>query len=124
MRSEPDTRDCLTAILENIARIERYVAGIDRQGFSADARTADAVERCLERICEAAVRLGEMGPQLMPAQPWRDIRGMGNWFRHAYDRIDLAIVWLTVEKRLPALKADVERALAGLSSENGLEDTR
>lgn len=48
----------------------------------------------------------------MPSQPWHDIRGMGNWFRHAYDRIDLETVWDTIQSSLPGLKADAGRALA------------
>jgi uncharacterized protein with HEPN domain len=74
------------------------------------------VERCLERICEAASRLGDAAPDLIPNQPWHDIRGMGNWFRHAYDRIDLETVWDTVQRQLPGLKADVERALKALQA--------
>ena len=64
---------------------------MDRQAFERDGKTRDAVERCLERICEAAHRLGGRAAQLMPNQPWSDIRGMGNRLRHAYDRLDLDI---------------------------------
>jgi len=37
----------------------------------------DAVERCLERICEGAVRLGRKATELMPDQPWAGIRAWG-----------------------------------------------
>lgn len=114
MRSKHDPRDCLADILDNITRIESYVSGIDRKVFEDDRRTRDAVERCLERICEAAFRLGDTAPTLMPEQPWHDIRGMGNWFRHGYDRIELDVVWRTVQNRLPSLKKDSESALADL----------
>jgi len=109
-----DPRDCLTDILENIGHIERYITGIDRESFEKDRRTADAVERCLERICEAAFRLGDWARELMPQQPWLDIRGMGNRLRHAYDRIEVDVIWLTISDRLPSLKEDVTRALADL----------
>lgn len=114
MPSKHDPADCLSDILDNISRVESYAAGLSKQDFETDGRTRDAIERCLERICEAAVRLGDAAPELMPQQPWRDIRGMGNWFRHAYDRVDLDIVWNAVRTDLPALKTDAERALAGL----------
>lgn len=39
----------LQDIVENIGRIEGYVAGLDLGTFSADDRTVDAVERCLQR---------------------------------------------------------------------------
>jgi uncharacterized protein with HEPN domain len=116
VRSKHDPGESVADILENIAHIESYVSGIDRKGFEDDRHTRDAVERCLERICEAAFQLGDTGPALMPEQPWHDIRGMGNWFRHGYDRIELDVVWRTVQNRLPSLKADAERALADLRS--------
>jgi uncharacterized protein with HEPN domain len=78
----------------------------ERDAFLRDRRTRDAVERCLERICESAFRLASAAAILMPDQPWADIRGMGNRFRHGYDRIDLDIVWNTVRNRMPSLKAD------------------
>jgi uncharacterized protein with HEPN domain len=41
---------------------------------------------------------------------------MGNRLRHAYDRIDLDVLWNTIRDRLPSLKADAERALLGLKA--------
>jgi uncharacterized protein with HEPN domain len=110
--SEHDLADTLADIIENIERVETYLAGMDRQSFERDGKTRDAVERCLERICEAAHRLGERAAEHMPGQPWGDIRGMGNRLRHAYDRLDLDIVWNTARDRLPALVADARGALA------------
>jgi uncharacterized protein with HEPN domain len=51
----------------------------------------------------------------MPAQPWKAIRGMGNRLRHAYDGIDISIVWNVVAERLPDLKADAAAALERLA---------
>jgi len=116
--SRPDPAASLADILDNLERIEGYVTGLDREGFGGDTLRRDAVERCLERICEAAFRLGEKAAELVPSQPWGDIRGMGNRLRHAYDRIDLDVLWNTVRDRLPSLKVDVERALAGLQTRN------
>jgi uncharacterized protein with HEPN domain len=45
-------------ILENIIRIEEFTAGMDVSAFVGDPKTYDAVERCLERISEAASKLG------------------------------------------------------------------
>jgi uncharacterized protein with HEPN domain len=106
--------DSLADIIENAERVEMYLGGMDRQAFERDGKTRDAVERCLERICEAAHRLGERATELMPAQPWADIRGMGNRLRHAYDRLDIDIVWNTARDRLPVLAMDARRALARL----------
>ena len=60
---------------------------MDAALFAADDKTADAVERCLARISEATVKLGEDAELLCPGPPWRDIRGLGNHLRHAYKRV-------------------------------------
>jgi uncharacterized protein with HEPN domain len=115
--SKRDPAESFADILENLERIQGYVAGLDREAFGGDTLRRDAVERCLERICEAAVRLGENAAELAPSQPWGDIRGLGNRLRHAYDRIDLDILWNTVRDRLPSLKADAEQALMDLKAQ-------
>ena len=119
MRSKHDPAECLADIIENISRIESYIVGLDRTAFSKDGRTRDAVERCLERVCEAAFRLGDDAAVLVPGQRWNDIRGMGNRLRHAYDRIRLDVLWNAIIKNLPELKTEVERALTHLRGENG-----
>ena len=108
--------DCLADIVENAERIATYLVGVDRAAFAADGRTRDAVERCVERVCEAAHRLGEQAEVLMPGHPWGDIRGTGNRLRHAYDRIDPDVIWTAAHDEVPALAADARRVLARLRS--------
>ena len=114
MPSSHDPADHVADIVENARRIAGYIAGMDRAAFAADGRTRDAVERCLERVCEAAQRLGDAAASLMPNQPWADIRGMGNRLRHGYDRIDLDVIWHAVKDDVPGLEADASRVLARL----------
>lgn len=65
-------------ILINISRIEEHTAGIaDATAFEENHLVYDAVERCLERISEAAKKLGPAGETLCPDIPWRTIRGLG-----------------------------------------------
>jgi uncharacterized protein with HEPN domain len=101
----------LRDIAEAIEMIERFTAGMDFVQFSEDPRTVAAVERMLLIISEAAIRLGAAAELRCPGAPWRDIRGMGNWLRHQYDRIELPVIWRTVEADLPNLKAAVRAAL-------------
>lgn len=117
MPSRHDPADSLADIIENAERIQGYLAGLDRQAFERDGRSRDAVERCLERLCEAAHRLGEQAAELMPSQPWGDIRGMGNRLRHAYDRISLDVIWNAARHDLPTLAADARRAPARVRAE-------
>jgi uncharacterized protein with HEPN domain len=75
-------------ILDNIRLIHSYLQGMDRAAFDADSRTRDAVERCLERLSEAAAKLGAQADELAPGPPWHAIRAFGNVLRRAYDQVD------------------------------------
>lgn len=103
----------LQDIVENIDRIEGYVAGFELSSFALDGRTVDAVERCLQRITEAVIKIGpERMAAISPTTPVDAVRGLGNMLRHDYDRVDLATIWRTVKESLPELRADCLRALA------------
>lgn len=114
-----DPADCLADIVDNAERIERYLDGMDRAAFEADGRTRDAIERCVERVCEAVHRLGDRAEALMPGHPWGDIRGTGNRLRHAYDRVDPDVIWAAARHEVPALAADARHALARLEGGGG-----
>lgn len=86
MPSDKPTRR-LEDLIENAHAIQRYVAGMDLTAFRKDQNTYDAVERCLERISEAAAKLGDLAPSLVPGQPWQEIRALGNRLRHEYGAI-------------------------------------
>jgi uncharacterized protein with HEPN domain len=101
----------LEDIIENVQAIQRYTAGMDLAAFGKDDKTRDAVERCLERISEAAVKLGDMATLLMPSQPWRKIRAFGNRLRHEYDSIREDRLWDIVENDLTSLRSTCENAL-------------
>lgn len=101
-------------IIDNIDRIDSYIVGMDRAGFRQDQKTIDAVERCLSRISEAAVKLGNLAPQLAPDMPWADIRGIGNHLRHGYDAINSDRIWLTLRGDLPGLRVACVRVVGTL----------
>jgi uncharacterized protein with HEPN domain len=107
-----DARSHLGDILESVVLIEQFVCGMDFEAYSWDGKTQAAVERKMLIISEAAIRLKDEAETLCPEVPWRDIRGIGNWLRHQYDRVDTETVWNTIQKDLPPLKAAVERILA------------
>lgn len=84
---------------------------MDLDSFRQDPKTIAAVERKLQVISEAAVRLGDKAEALCPGLPWRDIRGIGNGLRRQYDRVDIETIWNTLTRDLPPLKVAVHRAL-------------
>ena len=106
-----DDRIYLGHILEAIQDIEQY-AGVGRDAFMTDKMRQDALLRKLEVIGEAVKNLSEIVKQRRPDIPWRQIAGMRDRLTHDYFGVDLALVWVTIEKDVPNLKATVEHLLA------------
>ena len=47
--------------------------------------------------------------QAYPHLPWQQMRGIRNRIVHAYDQIDLAIIWNVVTVELPPLAPELEK---------------
>jgi uncharacterized protein with HEPN domain len=109
----------LSDIQEAITRIQDFTGGMEFEDFRQDPKTVAAVERKLQLISEAAIRLGGDAERLCPGMQWRNIRGLGNWLRHQYDRIDLETIWRTVSADLPPLLQSVESAISRLPDHPG-----
>jgi uncharacterized protein with HEPN domain len=105
----------LNDILDNIDWIFQYTKGLRFERFVEDRLVRDAVERCLLRISEAARKLEGIVDDLVPDQPWADIRSLGNAIRHEYDSIDAKAIWTIVEDDLAALAGAVETAIGKLN---------
>jgi uncharacterized protein with HEPN domain len=107
----------LEDIIENADSIARYLAGLDFDDFTADQMRIDAVERCLMRLTEAAIRIGpDRMTEIAPELPMRQVRGLGNVLRHAYELIDLRTIWDTAVTSVPVLR---EACAAVLAAGNG-----
>jgi len=111
-----DSDTWLRDIAGAIEMIQRFTSEMDIDSFREDPKTVAAVERKLQIISEAAIRLGTDIEDRIPDLPWREIRGMGNWLRHRYDRIELDIIWKTTQQELPPLKAKILSYLRSRSS--------
>jgi uncharacterized protein with HEPN domain len=99
----------LQDIVDNAEAIFAYTEGMDLEAFEGNRLVYDAVERCLERICEAVTKLGDMAEHVMPDQPLQRIRSFGNVLRHEYDAIREDRLFEIVRKDLPGLhKAAIE----------------
>lgn len=115
MPSDKVTRR-LGDILDNIARIRRYV-GEDVAASLEDDRTLDAVERCLERMAEAARKIGDRFDATYPDARLGALRKFGSVLRHDYDLLDRALICNAVVHDLPVLENACRDALSRM---NGL----
>lgn len=84
------------------------------EAYRNDQKTKSAVERQLQIVTEAAIRLGDYAEKLCPGIDWSGFRAMGNILRHIYHRVDDEIVWNTVKQELPPMADAVSKALLKL----------
>ena len=107
--SDPERH--LRDILESIDQISRFIGEMDFAAYERDEKTKAAVERKIQILTEAVIRLEVEGPEAFPEIDWKGYRGMGNFLRHSYHRVSDEIVWNTVKDDLPLLGRIVEKAL-------------
>lgn len=99
-------------ILEAIAKIKRYTAGLDCKTYSDDEKTFDAVIRNLEVIGEAVKKIPEKVRTQHPTVEWKKIAGVRDILIHEYFGIDTEIVWDIIENKLPILENRIAKIVA------------
>lgn len=102
--SSSDPLKRIADIVHQIERIESHLAGLDLASFRTNTLAQDAVERCLERICEAARKIGDQLDERYPEVDFPNLRRFGSILRHDYGDIDVEIIWQVTVARLPLLK--------------------
>ncbi|TAK89443.1 MAG: DUF86 domain-containing protein [Burkholderiaceae bacterium] len=106
--------DYLGHILEAILRIERYTEDMTELMFLDDEKTQDAVIRNLEIVGEACKNIERYHPDFAaahPEVPWGDAYLLRNQVSHGYFRVDLEIVWRTLQNDLPLLAQQIQALL-------------
>lgn len=106
-----DDRVYLRDILDCIAQIESYLAGVNYESFCQDTMRRDAIVRRIEIIGEAARQLSSNFRDQHSEIPWSDVVGMRNKIIHDYFDVDWQTVWDTAIDDLPPLKDAVTRIL-------------
>lgn len=110
--------DYLEHMRQAIGRIQRYLGNLEYIAFVANEEKQDAVIRNLEIIGEAAGKIHRHFPSFVaqyPDFPLRAAYGTRNALAHGYFKVDLELVWKTVERDLPLLADQVADALRALS---------
>jgi uncharacterized protein with HEPN domain len=115
MSKHPErAQDYLEHILGALERIQRYTAGKSAADFMSDTLLQDGVLRNLGIIGEAAHRLLADSPDYAarhPEIPLAKIYGTRNRITHAYEEVDMEIVWNLVLRDVPNLLPKIVAAL-------------
>lgn len=110
-------------IVASVNLIDSFVGVMTFEQYRMDLKTKSAVERQLQIVTEAAIRIGDDAERLCPGLDWRGIRGMGNILRHAYDQVEDTILWDAIRVGLPPLREAAIAALAALDSAEGRSES-
>lgn len=72
-------REWLGDIIDNSDRVASYLGDMTFEQFKRETMVRDAVERCIERITEASIRIGrERMERIVPELALHQVRGLGN----------------------------------------------
>ena len=106
--------DYLGHILESIAQIQNYCEDIDEVSFMSNRLIQDAVIRNFEIIGEASKNIERVAPEFVAAHPELPLAfayDMRNLLAHGYYKVDVNVVWKTIERDLPYLEEQVRQAV-------------
>jgi uncharacterized protein with HEPN domain len=109
--------DYLGHILEAISQIQSYCEDIDEVSFLTNRMIQDAVIRNFEIIGEASKNVERVAPEFVAAHPDLPLAfayDMRNLLAHGYYKVDVSVVWKTIERDLPYLQQQVTIALRNL----------
>ena len=102
----------LSHIVEAVERIQEYIADLKgEQAFYENTLVQDAVIRNLEVIGEASNNVDKHFPQFVKEHkevPFIYAYEMRNALAHGYFKVDLPIVWQTIQNDLPVLANSVQ----------------
>ena len=121
-RIELRVLDYLEHAQQAIERIQRYTADMDQASFLQNEMAQDAVIRNIEIIGEAANNITKFDPEFAREHdeiPWAVIYAMRNRVSHAYHKVDVEIVWKTIQDDLPSMLRQVVALLQSLPNSPG-----
>ncbi|OWW21855.1 DUF86 domain-containing protein [Noviherbaspirillum denitrificans] len=106
--------DYLEHIQQAIERIRRYTEEMDETAFLQNEMVQDAVIRNIEIVGEAANNIGKCDPDFADQHsdfPWTVIYALRNHASQSYLKIDLEIVWKTIQTELSPMHQQVVKLL-------------
>lgn len=101
----------LRRMLDAIEQLERYTRGMSESEFSSRPMVQDAVARQVDIVSEAARQVSSEFQDMHPKLPWAKTIGIHNRIVGEDFKLNLAVVWNTVQDDLPLLKHTIRKLL-------------
>jgi uncharacterized protein with HEPN domain len=86
----------------------------DFEAYKTDISFQYSCNMCIIQIGELVSRLSEKFMETHSQIPWYAMKGMRNLHAHDYERIDLGIVWNTLNEDIPDLSSKLTKILNGM----------
>jgi uncharacterized protein with HEPN domain len=90
-------------MLEAAQLIDRYMKGVTFHEFWHNSEKRDAVALRLSVLGESAHQVDKTIEAVLPAIPFKAIRGLRNRIAHDYGAVDFKIVWSVTQKEIKPL---------------------
>jgi uncharacterized protein with HEPN domain len=103
-----DNNAYLLLMLDAIAKIKNFTAGMSFEGFSKDGKTQSAVIMQLQVVGELAKKVPEEVKTAVDI-PWKNMAGFRDMISHNYFGLDLMSVWHTVEESVPKTEVELQK---------------
>ena len=101
----------LRQMLEHAEEAISLAEGKSRTDLDTDRTLCLALLKLVEIVGEAARRIPEEEQEKHPGIPWPEIIAMRNRLVHAYDSINLDVLWNIVRKDLPQLANELRKTV-------------
>jgi uncharacterized protein with HEPN domain len=98
-------------MLDNAREAVTMIQGKNPQDLNCNRILELALVRLVEVVGEAANRVSVDCRLKYPSIPWQQVIGMRNRLIHGYDKVDLNVLWDTVDDDLPHLIEELEKIL-------------
>ena len=96
-----------SASLKDIYRsgqlIVEFARGMSREDLELDIQKQSAILYQIQIVGEATKRLSREFREQHPELPWDDMAGMRDIIVHQYDRLDLDLIWRTIQENIPEM---------------------
>ena len=117
-RDQQRLTDYVAHILEAIERIQQYTEDMSEVGFLDNPMVQDAVIRNFEIIGEASNNIAKHYPEFASSHPELPLAfayQMRNAVAHGYFKVDLEIVWKTIQNDLTGFYQQIRDVAEHLS---------
>lgn len=100
-------------MLEAARLIHGYMAGVTFEKFWHNSEKRDAVALRISVLGESATKIDKATEVILPAVPFKSIRGIRNRIAHGYGAVDFKIVWAVTQEEIEPLITALEAYFKG-----------